>query len=124
VIARLYLDEDVSTELARALRRSGADAISVHEIGAAGLSDAEQLQRAAETGRALLTYNYADFLALGAEWFLANRSHAGIIVSYHQYDLTQVGVARRAVLRLLNGINSEQLRDTIQVLDAWRPLAE
>jgi hypothetical protein len=62
--ARLYLDEDVLPSLARLLRSHGVNATSAHEIGATGLSDEVQLGRAAEEGRAILSFNYYDFLLL------------------------------------------------------------
>ena len=75
------LDEDISYDVARALRQQGVDAISVHEAGRAsrGLSDEEQLAAATALGRVLVTYNRADFQALDARWRNADRSHAGII---------------------------------------------
>src|SRR5690242_16357996 len=61
VKARLYLDEDVIPEVARLLRARGIDVISVHEVGATGLSDEQQLERATAEDRVLLTNNYRDF---------------------------------------------------------------
>lgn len=81
---RLYLDEDVLPGLARLLGVQGYDVVSAHEVGALRLSDEEQLLRASAEGRAILTFNYTDFLQLGREWFRAGRAHSGIIVSYRQ----------------------------------------
>ena len=117
---RLYLDEDVIPDLARILRSRGSDAISVHEIGALGLSDEEQLARASAEGRAILTFNYQDFLEIGEAWFLAGRNHAGIIISYHQYGRREIGDLLRAVLALMDVVSSEELRDTIHFLDQFR----
>lgn len=36
---RFYLNEDLSPKVAELARDRGVDAVSVHEIGAAGLSD-------------------------------------------------------------------------------------
>jgi hypothetical protein len=91
VTPRLYLDEDVVPELSRLLRSHGHDAISVHEIDGLHLEDPEQLERATNDGRALLTYNYHDFLRINEEWFLAGRSHAGIVISYRQYSRREQG---------------------------------
>ena len=45
---RLYLDEDVSSSLADALRKRGYDAISTIEAGNIGLSDEQQLAFASD----------------------------------------------------------------------------
>jgi predicted nuclease of predicted toxin-antitoxin system len=77
----LLLDEDISYEVARALRQQGVDAISVYETGRADrrVSDEEQLEEAVGQGRVLITYNRADFQALDARRRTEGRSHAGII---------------------------------------------
>lgn len=117
--ARLYLDEDVLPELARVLRAAGHEVVSAHEVAALGVSDEEQLGRAAAEGRALLTFNYRDFLKLAREWFGAGRSHAGV-VSYGQYRHRELGELRDAVIALLETLTAEDLRDTVWVLDAFR----
>ncbi|MGH9932400.1 MAG: DUF5615 family PIN-like protein, partial [Pyrinomonadaceae bacterium] len=61
---RLYLDEDVHKRLASALRLRQFDVVSVHELRRKGLSDAAQLDLAAQDSRALFTYNVADYLKL------------------------------------------------------------
>ena len=40
---RFYLDEDLTPVIAVALRKRGVDAVSAHDLGRIGLSDAEQL---------------------------------------------------------------------------------
>jgi predicted nuclease of predicted toxin-antitoxin system len=120
VTPRLYLDEDVVPELARMLRSHGHDAISVHDVGGLQLEDAEQLERAANDGRTLLTYNYHDFLRISEEWFLAGRSHAGIVISYRQYARSELGALFRAVVALLESLTAEDLRDSVAVLDQFR----
>jgi len=78
---RLYLDEDVQRGVAAALRGRGFDAISAHEVGRWGLSDAEQLACAAADQRALFTFDAADFLRLHRRWIESGRPHGGISVS-------------------------------------------
>lgn len=117
---RLYLDEDVVTELARMLRSHRHDAISAHESGGLQLTDPEQLERASHDGRTLLTYNYHDFLRINEEWFIAGRPHAGIVISYRQYARSESGTPFRAVVALLESLTAEDLRDSVAVLDQFR----
>ena len=117
---RLHLDEDVVPELARMLRSHGHDAVSTHEVGGLQLEDSEQLERATNDGRTLLTYNYHDFLRIHEQWLLAGRSHAGIVISYRQYARSELGTLLRAVVALLESLTAEDLRDSIAVLDQFR----
>ena len=104
------------TSAARLLRARGFDVVSSHEVGADGEDDQEQFERARADGRAILTYNYADFQRIAAAEADANRSHSGIIVSYHQYDSDQVGLLATAVQEFIEQHSAEQLANTLLVL--------
>ena len=68
-MVRLYLDEDMSSRVAQALRGKGFDVLRSHEVGNEGLSDEEQLCYAAQEGRHLVTYN---------AWQARGTSRAGV----------------------------------------------
>jgi hypothetical protein len=106
---RLYLDEDVHRGVAVALRTRNFDAVSAHEAGRQGVSDAEQLAYAAADGRALFTFNASDFLRLHWEWIETGRRHWGIVVS----EQLPVGEVTRRLLRLLNRVTADEMRDRI-----------
>jgi predicted nuclease of predicted toxin-antitoxin system len=76
---RLYLDEDVDPHSAQDLRLRGYDALAASEAGQLGRADREQLDYARQQGRALLTHNRNDFLALAKEYVLQGIPHAGIL---------------------------------------------
>ena len=80
---RYYLDEDISPTVAQLLRDHGIDSVSVHDIGAHGLSDQEQLDRAASEGRCLVTRNRNDFLRLTVRAFEGHRRHSGVLIVPH-----------------------------------------
>lgn len=106
---RLYLDDDVHRGVAAALRLRGFDAVSVHDLGRWGYSDDDQLTYATASRRALFTFNTADFLQLHRAWIEAGRPHWGIIVS----EQLPVGEATRRLLRLLNRVTADEMRDQL-----------
>lgn len=77
---KYYLDEDISPTVASLLRERGIDAASVHDVGTQGLSDAEQLDRAAREGRCFVTRNRNDFLRLTVQAFEGHRRHCGVLI--------------------------------------------
>lgn len=78
----LFTDEHVHARLAAVLRERGYDVVSCQEAGRDNqrISDEAQLVYATEHGRAILTNNITDFVALAQAWQTTNRLHAGIIV--------------------------------------------
>lgn len=79
-VISLYLDENLSPKIAQQLRRRGVDAISVHELGLTGDSDANHLNRASAMGYVLVTAD-TDFLIMATEGI----PHAGIIFGTQEY---------------------------------------
>ena len=77
---KFYLDEDLTPAIAVSLRRRGVDAVSAHEVGQVGLSDAEQLAFASGQGRCLVSANARDFKRLGRDAVEQGRPHAGIVL--------------------------------------------
>ena len=77
---KVYLDENLSPEIARLLRASGIDAVSAHEVRRHQVTDRAQLALATADGRAVVTRDVADFLMLSRQAIAANTEHAGIIV--------------------------------------------
>lgn len=113
---RLYLDEDVHPGVAAAMRTRSFDAISAHELGRWGRSDAEQLAYAAADVRALFTFNASDFFQLHREWIRADRSHWGIILS----GQAPIGEITRRLLRLLNRVTADEMRNQLYWLQSFR----
>jgi hypothetical protein len=77
---KVYLDENLSPIIARILRDKGVDAVSAHEMGKIQLDDRAQLAEATRGGRAIVTANVVDFLALAHDAVARNAEHAGIIL--------------------------------------------
>ena len=116
LFARLYLDEDVHRRVAVALQLRGFDAVSAHQLGRWGLTDEEQLAYAAAEGRALFSYNAADYLRLHLEWMRLGKQHAGIVIS----EQLPVGETARRLLLFLNRVSADELRNQVYWLQAFR----
>lgn len=119
LFASIYTDEHVTPDLARALRQRGYIAQSANMAGMRGRSDWEQLVYAAEHGMALLTFDVADFAALAAVWYAESQEHAGIILS-EQLGRRQFGELLRRMLRLLDSLTAEELRNSVVYLQQFR----
>lgn len=112
LFAALYIDEDITGQLAIVLRQHGFMAMSVYEAGLDGVADETQLAYAAEHQMILVTSNRDDFLRLAHAWAAAGRSHHGILIA-QQYSKRQFGELLGLVLRLLNQVTADDLVNTV-----------
>ena len=97
---KFYLDEDLTPIIAVALRKRRADAVSAHELGQIGLSDAEQLSFAAGQGRCLVSVNARDFRRLGRDAIEQGRPHAGIVLCPPRIHGLDVGAIVKALAEI------------------------
>ena len=116
----LYTDEDITSELAPALRERGFDAVSAAEAGLLGHDDSEQLAYAAETHMAILTCNAGHFLALAKEYAESARPHSGVIISSEQFSRRKFGDLLRQTLSLLNALSADELDNNVIFLQAFK----
>ena len=115
----LYLDEDVTSVLASALRNRGYQAQSTAEANNLGRGDEFQLLYATERDMAVLTYNAQDFIPLARKWYFAGRTHAGIIVS-PQFERRQFGELLRQTLNLMNGLTRPEIYNQVVFLQQFK----
>ncbi len=113
---KLYIDEDVWGGLAATLRERGYDAVDVHEMEQEGHSDDEQLAYAVTEERAILVYNKCDYVPLARDYFYANRSHWGIIISCQ----LKPGELLRRVIRLLEAVSAEEIQNLVIPLEMYK----
>ncbi|MCC7361176.1 MAG: hypothetical protein IT317_16950 [Anaerolineales bacterium] len=83
-------------------------------------SDEAQLAAYANHGMTLLTYNAADLARLAKQYAETGQAHSGIIVSAEQYGRRHFGELLRTVLRLLNGVTADDLRDCLVYLEQYK----
>lgn len=129
---RFVLDAGVAHGIAGILRMRGLDIDSAKELDRLGLSDVQALLRAAVDGRAIITHNSRDFLALHEAWLTWARRwsdeasagsgrpitlspHAGILIVPHapRYHLAQI------IAEFSEGVETLENR-----LFVWRPTNE
>jgi nucleoside-diphosphate-sugar epimerase len=78
---KLLLDEMLPARIAEELRKRGYDVRAVDETASLrGLADPDLFEEAQRDGRAIVTYNREDFLALDREYRSAERDHHGIVI--------------------------------------------
>jgi predicted nuclease of predicted toxin-antitoxin system len=78
---KLLLDEQISGKVADRLRQRGHDVLAVTaEPSLRGLADPDLFELAQRQGRAVVTYNRADFEVLIREYAGAERPHHGLVV--------------------------------------------
>ena len=104
---QLFLDEDVHSGLAHALRKRGYDVSHAQELDRKGRSDLDQLFFAIGQERCLFTFNVKDFVILHNEQVKAQQEHWGIIVSKQlSFRETMSGL-----LNLLQRYRKEEMKD-------------
>jgi hypothetical protein len=75
---KIYLDEDVHTFIAQALRLRGWEARTTEEAQRRGADDPEQISFATNNRYAILTYNVKDFPRLHYEIVTRGDTHSGL----------------------------------------------
>ncbi len=116
----LYTDEDVTSELAPAIRARGLDAQSAFEAGLLNADDSMHLAFASERGMSVLSHNARDYIRLARQYARTGRRHSGIILSSEQYSRRRFGEFLRLVLRLMNSLTADEMRDRVVYLQQFR----
>ena len=99
---KLYLDEDISPRVAELLRKKGVDAVSAHERDVTGASDEEQLLTAVNEGRAMVTRNRNDFIALTVRFFQDLNPHHGLIIVPYSIPGSDFNLLANRLLSCIN----------------------
>ena len=109
---KLFLDEDVHSGLAHALRRRGYDVIHAQELDRKGRSDPEQLLFSIQQERCIMSFNVKDFVMLHNKYVETHQEHWGIIVSKQ----LPFKVTMSSLLKLLGRVSKESMKNNIEFL--------
>ena len=112
-VPRLFLDENVTPDLARALRQRGFDAVHAEDRGLKETDDAVVFAAAVQEGRAVLTQNVRDFMPIVREYAERGEHHFGLIVSPQR----SLRAFLSGTLRLLSRRTAEDLHDAVVWID-------
>ena len=113
---RLYLNEHLSPRLAEQLRQYGFDVTSTFESGMGEADDDEQLAWAVSEQRVIVTFNHKDFAVRHERYITKGKAHWGIVLSTEE----STDVLRRRLLRLLNTLSAEELKNQIRWLNEFK----
>ena len=113
-----YLDEDVQSGVATAMKRLGIDVVTTLEAGWSRQDDEAQLAWSTAERRVLVTYNVSDFARLHTQWQATGRYHAGIVLSAQR----SLGDAVRRLVRIQRELTADQLQDRLEYLSDWEPV--
>jgi hypothetical protein len=98
------------------LRRYGFDVTSSQETELLSDEDSVQLAFAASQQRAILTFNFNDFVLLHEQYIAEGKEHWGIVLSTEE----PISLLVHRLLRLLNSVSAEELKNQIRWLNEFR----
>ena len=116
MLLKLHLNEHLSPRLAQQLRSYGFDVTSTLELNMVEADDDEQLAYAASSGRAIVTFNHKDFSVRHDRYMEEGKDHLGIVLSTEE----SMDVMRRRLLKLLNTVSSEELKNQMRWLNEFK----
>lgn len=112
---RLYVDEDAGEHaVVHGLRARGVDVLTTIEANRLGLADEDQLAFAVEQGRAIYTFNIADFARLHQQYLEQGQDHAGIIVIPDQRY--SIGEKIRCIAAFVTSVSAHEMMNRIVYL--------
>jgi len=109
---KLFLDEDLHSRLAHALRRRGFDVTHAQELDRKWQSDPDQLLFAIRQERCIVSFNVKDFVILHNKYVETHQEHWGIIVS-KQLPFKET---MSRLLKLLGHVSNESMKNNIEFL--------
>ena len=104
-------------DVVRGLRSRGIDVITAADAGMIRRTDEEHLSFATTAGRALYSFNVADFHEIHTQWAAVGRSHCGIILC--QQKRYSTGEQIRRLVRLIGSLTDDAMKGREEFLGRW-----
>ena len=112
---KIYLNENLSWKVAKALREYGYDVISSHEVGMNSYEDDVPFEFAISEKRAVVTNNFGDFVRLYDEYAALGKQHYGVILT----TKCTVGEIVKRLKNFLRSITVEEMKNQIRWLNEF-----
>jgi predicted nuclease of predicted toxin-antitoxin system len=113
---KIYLNENLSWKIAKALREYGYDAVSSqHEAGMNAEEDDVQFDFAVSEKRAVLTNSFGDFVRLCDEYASSGKEHYGVIFT----TKCTTGTIIKRMRGFLKSVTAEQIKNQIRWLNEF-----
>jgi predicted nuclease of predicted toxin-antitoxin system len=106
---RFHLDENVDSDIAKALRRQSVDVTTTAEIGLIGQPDKAQLAFVYQSGRVLVTHD-ADFLRFSNQ----RLNHCGI--TFCKKNVRTLGEIIRSLMLIYEVFTPEEMHGQVEYL--------
>ena len=113
---KLYLNEHLSPRLATQLTSYGFDVTSSHGARMLSSGDDEQFALAVSEQRAIVSFNFSDFVELHDKYIAGGKEHWEIILSTEE----RTGTLLHRLLRLLNSVAADDLKNTVRWLNEFK----
>ena len=104
-------------DVVRGLRSRGIDVLTATDAGMIDREDEDHLAFAVSEGRALYSFNVADYHEIHTAWMDNGREHAGLILS--QQKRYSVGEQIRRLVHLIGSLTAEAMRNREEFLGRW-----
>ena len=113
---KIYLNENLSWKISKALREHGYDVTSSHEVNMNSATDIDQFEYAISQGRTVVTNNFSDFFELDERYHREGKYHYGIIFTTE----CNIPTLTKRLKSLLQTVSVEQLKNQIRWLNEFQ----
>jgi predicted nuclease of predicted toxin-antitoxin system len=117
---KLLLDEMYPPALAAALTAAGIDTVTIIELGMAGTTDPEVFGYGVTQGRAVLTENVADFVAIASQHSTTGAHHPGLLIALSN-RFTRRPAGYGPLVAAITAHHTDDLTDRIIYLETTPP---